>query len=79
MFTVTCPPNLDASAMILSTQIRTLLDPPKDDVSIDRAIELLNSNLKSLDDTENDQALDRLLAEAQDNSEALNSQVRVPS
>jgi hypothetical protein len=60
-----------------STQIQILLSPPKHDVSIENALAILDSNLKSLDDLESEDVLDKLLRETQLKSEELSSEVRV--
>ena len=64
---------------MISSQIQTLLAPPKHDVSVERTISVLDDNIKSLDDLEREDVLDRLLQETQLNSEQLSSQVRVHS
>ena len=61
---------------MISTRIRTLLEPPNSDISVERAVSLLNGTLTSLDSPESDDVLDKLLESARRDSEQLDSQVR---
>ena len=61
---------------MISIRIRTLLEPPNSDVSVERAVSLLNDTLTSLDSPESDDVLDKLLESARRDSEQLDSQVR---
>ena len=61
---------------MISTRIRTLLEPPNSGISVERAVSLLNGTLTSLDSPESDDVLDKLLESARRDSEQLDSQVR---
>lgn len=59
--------------LMISTHLRTLLEQPKHNVSVARAVKLLDINLRTVDD--DDEVLDRLQQETHVVSEQLSAQV----